>query len=178
MNDVSREYGKALFELACDEGLCEELFAETETARGVLTENPLYIRLLTSPEFRENEREGAVAEAFSGAHPYLLNFLRMMVSLGYGHELCDALCEYKRLYFEKSGIAVAHIASAAPLSENEAQRLVSALAAHTGKRISPEFEVCPELVGGVRVEIDGVLYDRTLRRGLDGIRASLSELTL
>lgn len=178
MNDVSREYGKALFELASDEELTSELLAEAETVRRLLAENPLYIRLLTSPELRESEREGAIAEAFSQAHPYLLRFLRMMVSLGYGREICDALSEYKRLYHERSGIAVARIQSAVRLSENEAQRLVSALSARTGKRISPEFEVCPELMGGIRVEVDGVLYDGTLRRRIDGIRASLSELTL
>ena len=178
MNDVSREYGKALYELAADEGLASELLAEVKTARQVLCENPAYIGLLTSPELQRKEREEAIAAAFSGAHPYLLRFLRMMVSLGYGREICDALSEYTRLYHENSGIAVAHIVSAAALSEDEAQRLVNALAARTGKRISPEFEVCPGLLGGIRVEVDGVLYDGTLRRRIDGIRASLSELTL
>lgn len=178
MNDVSREYGGALYELAADEGLSRELLPETETVRRILLENPAYVRLLTSPKLRGAEREAAVAEAFSDAHPYLLRFLRMMVSLGYGRELCDALAEYKRLYNEKNGIAVAKIASAVALSDAERTRLVAALAARTGKEISPEFEVRPELVGGVSVEVDGVLYDGTLRRRIDGIRASLSELTL
>ncbi len=178
MNDVSREYGGALYELAADEGIARELLPETETVRGILQKNPAYIRLLTAPELKGAEREAAVAEAFSDAHPYLLRFLRMMVSLGYARELCDALSEYKRLYFEKNGIAVAKIASAVALSDAEKERLIAALAARTGKEISPEYEVRPELVGGISVEVDGTLYDGTLRRRLDGIRASLSELTL
>ena len=178
MNDVSREYGGALYELAADEGLERELLSETETVRAVLSEHPEYIRLLTSPDLSRDEREAAVAEAFSDAHPYLLRFLRMMVSLGYGRELCDALAEYQRLFHERNGIAVAHITCAVALSDEEKERLVSALARRTGKEISPEFEVRPELIGGIRVEVDGVLLDGTLRHRLDGIRASLRELTL
>ena len=178
MNDVSREYGGALYELAADEGLTRELLPETEAVRTLLLEHPDYIRLLSSPELSRDEREAAVAEAFSEAHPYLLRFMRMMVSLGYARELCDALSEYKRLFHERNGIAVAHIASATALSEAEKERLVAALAARTGKEISPEFEVRPELFGGISVEVDGVLYDGTLRRRLDGLRASLRELTL
>ena len=178
MNDISREYGAALYELAAEEGLARELLAETETVRAALGENPLYIRLLSSPKVSKDERERAIGEAFDGAHPYLLRFLRMMVSLGYARELCDALSEYKRLFYEKNGIAVAHITSATALSDSEKKRIVSALSRRSGKEISPEFEIQPSLIGGIRVEIDGVLYDGTLRRRLDGIRASLSELTL
>jgi F-type H+-transporting ATPase subunit delta len=178
MNDVSREYGGALYELAAEEGISRELLAETETVRKLLSETPSYIRLLCSPEITRGEREGAIAEAFEGAHPYLLRFLRMMVSLGYARELCDALSEYKRLFHEKNGIAVARITSATALSDSERKRIVSALARRSGKEISPEFELQPSLIGGIRVEMDGVLYDGTLRRRLDGIRASLDELTL
>ena len=98
MNDISREYGAALYELAAEEGLARELLAETETVRAALGETPLYIRLLSSPKVSKDERERAIGEAFDGAHPYLLRFLRMMVSLGYARELCDALSEYKRLF--------------------------------------------------------------------------------
>lgn len=178
MNDVAKEYGGALYELAADEGLEREILPETETVMSVLAENPGYIRLLTSPEITRAEREAAVATAFADAHPYLLRFLRMMVSLGYGRYICASLSEYKRLFFAKNGIAVARITSATELSDAEKERLVVALQRRSGKEISPEYEVLPSLIGGIRVEIDGVLLDGTLRRRLDGIRASLSELTL
>ena len=178
MNDVSREYGGALFALAVDEGLERELLPETETAREVLLAHADYIKLLASPELSADEREGAIAEAFAGAHPYLGNFLRMMVSRGYARELTDALAEYKRLYHERFGIAVAVISCAVELSPEEKARLVAALSRRAGKEVSPEYRVEPELLGGLRVEMDGVLYDGTVRHRLDGLRESLSELTL
>ena len=178
MNDISREYGRALYELAAEEGLERALLEETETVRAILTENPSYIRLLSSPEIPKEEREGAISEAFSEAHPYISRFLRMMVSLGYSRELCEALSEYKRLFHERNGIAVAHITSAVALSDEEKARLLAALSRRAGKEISPEFEVEPSLLGGVRVVVDGVLLDGTVKHRLDGIRGALGELTL
>lgn len=178
MNDVSREYGGALFALAVDEGLERELLSETETVREALLAHADYIKLLASPELSTGERESAVAEAFAGAHPYLGNFLRMMVARGYARELTEALMEYGRLYRERFGIEVAVIRSAVELSSEEKARLTAALSRRAGKEVSPEYRVEPELLGGLRVEMGGVLYDGTVRHRLDGLRESLSEMTL
>ncbi len=178
MNDVAREYGGALFALAADEGLQKELLCEVETARALLIENPLYIKLLSSPEIGVSEREETVAAAFCDAHPYLRNFLRMMVARGYARELPDAFAEYGRLYREKNGIELAVIQSATELSDAEKEKLVSALSRRAGKEIFPEYRVEPNLIGGIRVALGGVLYDGTLRRRLDGLCKSLSEMTL
>ena len=178
MSDVSREYGGALFALACEQSMERELLAETETVRQALSENADYIKLLACPALSAAEREDAVARAFAGAHPYLGNFLRMMVARGYARELTDALKEYGRLYNERFGIALAVIRSAAELSQKEKERLELALSRRAGKEISAQYRVEPELLGGICVEMDGVLYDGTLRHRLSGLRESLSELTL
>ncbi len=178
MNDAVREYGGALFALAEEEGLLRELLPETETVCDILLGHPEYIKLLASPEIPASEREAAVASAFAGAHAYLLNFLRMMVSRGYAREISGALSEYARLCRGHFGIALAVIRSATELTDAEKTRLTAALSRRMGKEISPEYRVEPELIGGLSVEVDGVLYDGTLRRRLDGLRAGLDELTL
>ena len=178
MNDAAREYGGALFALAAEEGIAKDLLSECETARAVFCENPTYVKLLSSPEIPISEREETVAAAFRAAHPYLRNFLCMMVSRGYAREISPALSEYARLYREKNGIALALVRSAAELSDGETTRLVSALSRRVGKEIFPEYKVEPELIGGLSVELDGVLYDGTLRHRLDGLGKSLSDMTL
>ena len=178
MNEVAREYGGALFALAVEQELCDALLSETEAVQGLLLSSPDYIKLLASPEIPLAERERALVSAFGEANGYLLNFLRMMVTRGYARALPDALNEFGRLYRERFGIELAVIQSAAPLSDAEKERLVLALRRRVGKEISPLYRVEPELLGGIRVEVGGVLYDGTLRRRLDGLSDSLSELTL
>ena len=178
MNDAAREYGGALFALADEEGLASELLSESQTARALLLDSPAYIKLLASPEISAEEREEAVAAAFCEAHPYLRNFLRMMVARGYARELPSAFEEYARLYREKNGIELAIIKSAAELSDGEKEKLIGALSRRVGKEIFPEYRVEPNLLGGVRVEVGGVLYDGTLRHRFDGLGESLADMTL
>ncbi|MBO6020022.1 MAG: F0F1 ATP synthase subunit delta, partial [Clostridia bacterium] len=86
--------------------------------------------------------------------------------------------EFRRLYREDHGIAVAKVVSARPLSDGEKTKLVAALARRYDVKVEAEYKVDPALLGGMKVEISGMLLDGTARRRLDGVRADLSALTL
>ena len=65
-----------------------------------------------------------------------------------------------------------------PLDETARQRLAEKLAAVTGRQIDLTVTVEPELLGGIRLDMDGTRLDGTLRRRLDAIREGLDALTL
>ena len=178
MSDVAKEYGAALYQLAREDGIEDQLLDETRTAAAVFKENPAYLSLLSSPDLSKEERSGAVAKAFAGAHRYLINFFSMMVERGYSRDLPACLDEYLRLFREDHGIAVAKIASARPLSDGEKTKLTAALERRYGVKVEPEYRVDPSLIGGMKVEISGTLLDGSVRRRLDGVKADLSTLTL
>ena len=178
MSDVAREYGAALWLLAREDGLTEQLLEETRTAETVLRENPAYLSLLSSPDLPKEERSAAVARAFAGGHRYLINFLSMMVELGYSREIPACFAEFRRLYREDRGIAVAKVVSARSLSDGEKEKLIAALARRYGVKVEAEYKIDPSLLGGMKVEISGTLLDGSAKRRLDGLRADLSNLTL
>ena len=178
MSDVSKEYGAALWLLARESDLTEQLAEETQTAEKVLRDNPAYLSLLSSPDLPKEERSAAVARAFAGGHQYLINFLSMMVELGYSREIPACFAEYRRLYREDRGIAVAKVVSARPLSDGEKEKLSAALSRRYAVKVEAEYTVDPSLLGGMKVEISGMLLDGSAKRRLDGVRADLSNLTL
>lgn len=178
MSDVSKEYGAALYLLAQEENVAEQLLNEVRTAEDVLRDNPAYIALLSSPDLPKEERAAAVARAFADGHRYLINFLSMMVERGYSREIPACFAEFRRLYREDHGIAVAKVVSARPLSDGEKTKLVAALARRYDVKVEAEYKIDPSLLGGMKVEISGMLLDGTARRRLDGVRADLSALTL
>ena len=178
MSELSREYGAALWQLARESDLAEQLLEETETAENVLRDNPAYLSLLSSPDIPKEERSAAVARAFAGGHRYLVNFLSMMVERGYSREIPACFEEYRRLYREDRGIAVAKVTSARPLSDGEKKKLIAALARRYDVKVEADYKVDPSLLGGMKVEISGTLLDGSVRRRLDGVKADLSDLTL
>ena len=178
MSELSREYGAALWQLARESDLAEQLLEETETAENVLRDNPAYLSLLSSPDIPKEERSAAVARAFAGGHRYLVNFLSMMVERGYSREIPACIEEYRRLYREDRGIAEAKVTSARPLSDGEKKKLIAALARRYDVKVEADYKVDPSLLGGMKVEISGMLLDGSARRRLDGVKADLATLTL
>ena len=58
MTKTARTYGEALYELAREEGVDDEILAQLEMAVGLFAENPLYPALLGLPSLPKQERCG------------------------------------------------------------------------------------------------------------------------
>lgn len=177
MKEIVKEYGGGLYELAVDEGLEEVLLEETRVLRGILQAE--YLHLLTTPGISKTERVGLAAEALDGrVHPYLSNFVKIMVEHGTAYELPGCFDEYERRYFQRHGIIKAKAESAVPLTDAQREKLTARLEAHTGKKIELVCVVTPDLLGGIRLSFDNRLVDDTARAKLKNIANSLSGAVL
>ena len=179
MSKPETEYGGALFALAAEEKLTDALLAEIDAVERLLEENPDYIGLLSCPTVPVGERCAALKKAFAGrVHPYLLSFLSMLTERGYATCIRPCFAEYRRLHREASNVAVGQAESAVALSDEQKEKLIAALSARIGKRVELTYSVNEALLGGVRVTVDGKLFDGTLSAKLAGVRERLRELTL
>ena len=179
MKEIVKEYGGGLYELAVEEGaeLEERLLAETRMLGEVFTDS--YLRLLTTPEISKTERVGLAAEALDGrVHPYLVNFVSIMVERGAAREIPGCFAEYERLYFQRHGILRASAESAVPLTDAQREKITARLEARTGMRIELSCTVTPGLIGGIRLTFDNRLIDDTARTKLKTIANSLANAVL
>ena len=86
MSEATKEYGRALSDLAAEEGVEDALRADVRAVRALLDENPAYSRLLANPEIPKTERVALLKEAFGGrVHPYLVRFLAILTERGYAY---------------------------------------------------------------------------------------------
>ena len=68
------------------------------------------------------------------------------------------------------GITRATIRSASPLSADLLEEITRTFATITGRKVLATVEVVPDLIAGVIVEVDGKVYDGSLRSELDKLR--------
>ena len=123
---------------------------------GLFTENPDYVRLLTEPSIPKKQRLALLDEAFgSDMQPYLLNFLKILVENGMVRDFGGCCRRYTALYNADRGIAQAEVTSAVPLS---------------GQQL--------EVLGGLRVSLEGKLLDGTVKGRLDDLRRKVSETVM
>ena len=179
MTQTVNSYAQALYGLAKDEGLSATILNELEVLKDIFEANPQYSKLLSAPDIPKQERCGLLDQAFRGkAHPYVLNFLKILTEKGYIRlfpDCCKAFCDF---YNEDNGILVVQAVSAAPLTKVQRQKLTAKLESTTGKKVSLRCSVDPSALGGLRLSYDGVLVDGTVQNRLDAIGKLLKNTVL
>ena len=172
---VARRYARALLSLGLEEGRHEqygdELAAVLEALdrsreAGFFLKNPGY-----SPEQRHNA-VGALASALQ-LSPTMVSFLRLLVDRQRIGDLAQIERAYRTLLDAQVGRVRATVTSAAPLSEQETQRLREAIAAMTGRTIVLDAKTDPSIIGGAVTQVGATQFDGSLRTQLERMRDAL-----
>ena len=95
MTELAKRYGGSLYELAAEENLTDELLQQLRTAVNSIEAEPQYLRLLSTPSVPKKERCALLDKAFEGAHPYLVNFLKLLCEEDLLGELPGCLRAYQ-----------------------------------------------------------------------------------
>ena len=171
MAEMHKGYAAALFELSADE--------ETNEGFKVLSEifdnNPEYVQLVSSPALPKKERLSLLKEALGNNFPENLTFTMLMCEKGVLSEFSQCAKEYDKMYKEWQKASVAYVKSAAALTGDEKIRLKNSLEKATGRNVTLVCSVEKNLVGGVIVEMDGKVYDGSVRRRLEDIKKVINE---
>lgn len=76
---------------------------------------------------------------------------------------------------EERGRRTAEVSAAVDLDAGQRSRLAEALSRLTGRQVSLQVSVEPDLIGGVRVVVGDTVLDATVRRRLDQVHAVLAQ---
>ena len=78
MTERAGIYGGSLYDLAAEENLTEPIMEELNTVKTLLRENPDYIRLLSEPSIKKDDRIKLIDDAFGSCEKYLCNFIKLL----------------------------------------------------------------------------------------------------
>lgn len=172
-------YGRSLYDLAVEEGTEDTILSEMEAVKGIFSENPDYIRLLSEPSIPKKERLNLLSEAFGDSlDPYLLNFIMILVEKGFLRDFNACFRAYRSLYNEDKGIADAVAVSSKELTADEREKLKAKLEAITGKKVILTEKKDPSLIGGIRVLVEGKLYDGSVRGRLNELKRRVDDIVI
>jgi ATP synthase, F1 delta subunit len=179
MNRAAKNYADALFEVAYEEEVDDLLLNQFSDVRRLFDENPDYVKLLYAPNIAKAERTALLDEALSGRiHPYLLNFLKLLCENGYMYDYGYCETRYRTYYNTIHGIIAGVAITAVPLKPEQMEKLRARLYQISGKTVDLINRVDPSVLGGIRLEYEGVELDGTVRQRLDGIEKTLLDAVL
>lgn len=175
MTDISREYALALFSLAVNASLEEEVYSSLLRINRIFNENPEYVKMLASPAINKKERAAALTEVISAEPDLVKDFSALLCEKGYIRFFGEISSEYSEMYFEKAGITRVKVTSATGLTGSEKIALEKKLASVTGNRIEAEYFIDPALIAGVKVEYNGKVSDGSLKHKLREIKEVINK---
>ena len=179
MSKAGDLYGQSLYDLAAEENLTEKILGEMETVRGILRENPDYITLLSEPSVPKNERLTLVDQAFDGSlEAYHLNFIKILIEKGLLREYSACYKRFRKSYNEAHGIADALVTTAVKLSDAQLSQLREKLEKISGKKVVLEQKTDPDILGGVRVDLEGQLFDGSVKGRLSELRRKVDDIVI
>lgn len=176
MTAAEKEYGGALFALASEENLLDEVAQGLRAALAAIRGNPEYLKLVENPAMKKDERLALLDGAFRGnVHPYVLNFLKILCERGMLASLPGCCDEYRDSLYEARGILPVTAWTAAPLDEKQTKALTEKLEKTTGKQVLLTCRTDASLLGGVRLSYAGRELDGTVKGRLDKLREILTD---
>ena len=179
MTQIGSVYGEALYTLANDEGIANQIREELNQVGKVFENEPDYLRLLSAANIPRQERCDLVDRVFrSQVHPYVLNFLKILTEKGYAKQFSACLDAYTQQYNIDNGILPVKAVSAVTLSAEQVTRLEEKIGAITGKKAQVENSVDTQCLGGIVLEYDGTQVDGSVASRIEKIRKLLKNTVL
>lgn len=174
MMQTSNEYAEALFALATEENCRQEIADALAVISAAFEENEGYLEVLSSPAILMSERLSAIDAAFSSLCEYAVSFVKLLCERSVIKAFPVIAAEYDRLLKEVNKTRTAKVTSAVPLTKDEAKALQDKLSVTCKQPVFLEFSVDENLLGGMIVEIDGKVYDASLKRQLRDLKDVIS----
>ena len=168
---LSRRYAKALFQLALEEHREEEIGQEIGWFVTAYTASPL-TAALNNPAFGVGSRKNIVVQVAKALQlsPLAVRFLSLLLERDRLTFLPSILSRYRRLLDEMKGRVEAQVVTTSPLEGAMLDGLREVLQRISGKEVVLHQDTDPGLIGGVIIQLEGKIYDGSVRTQLEKMR--------
>lgn len=172
---LARRYTRALFQLARDGGQEEAVGVEVDQFHLDYRSSDLQA-VLTNPAFPVDTRKQILNQVAKseGMSSLTVRFLSLLLERDRLVHLPGIVSCYRRLLNEAKGRVDAKVVSAVALESAMVERVRSQLRTISGKEVILQQVVDADLLGGLQVELEGKIYDGSLRTQLEKMKQRIA----
>ncbi|MDP6850472.1 MAG: ATP synthase F1 subunit delta [Planctomycetota bacterium] len=175
---AARRYARAIFEAARSAGALEDVAADMDVLEGVTSDSSIS-EWIADPRIDDAKRSSILErEVGAKAHSLTQNLLQVLARRRRHSLLSEIPGAFRGFLDAHSGRVCGVVETPLPMDDAALQELEKAFSESTGKQVLLESTQEPSLLGGVRVTLDGVRYDGSVRGRLDTIQGRLAQAEL
>jgi F-type H+-transporting ATPase subunit delta len=175
MTGVAGRYATALFDLARDGKLIDEVAASLARLGSAINESSDFRALIRNPLVSRDQSARAIAAMADvlKLESLAARFLGVLAQNRRLGALPDIIRAFQGLVSHFKGETTAQVVSARPLSADQLDALKKKLRAGLGKDVAIEPRVDPNLLGGLIVKIGSRMIDSSLKTKLDTLSLAM-----
>ncbi|MDB4973567.1 MAG: synthase subunit delta [Myxococcaceae bacterium] len=175
VGSLSKRYARAILELANEAGQTSEVSKELAEFVAQWNESDELRAVFLNPDIKLADRKAILAEVTqrAGLSPITRNSILYINDSGRIAALPNIARAYAELAGEASGVVLAEVTSASPLSETYYAQLQKTLEQVTGHKVSLEKKTDPSLIAGVVTRVGDKVFDGSIRSRLADLKDTL-----
>jgi F-type H+-transporting ATPase subunit delta len=168
-----KRHAQAVFQIALEDKQLDKWLTDVERIAAVLGDVEV-AAALANPKVSPESKRDVLDRGLAGVSPMAMNLARFLVERNRLHLVQSLAVEYKRLMNAYLGLELAEVTTAVPISTEEGESVGKGLAALSGKRVTLELGVDPEILGGFVARLGDKLIDGSARTRLQELRKSIA----
>ena len=174
MEELAQVYAHALFEVASEHEVIDDVREQLGQFADELGENRDLQVFLFSPYFSSQEKKDGIGKIVEGADERFLNFLELLAERHRMPVVFRIRREFDELWADENRLLPVTITSAVELDEDTVRRIQKEIEEQTGKRTELTTRVDPDALGGLAMQVGNVIMDGTVRARLDRLRREVA----
>jgi F-type H+-transporting ATPase subunit delta len=172
---LAERYAGALVDVALANNQADQVKQELASFATTVRESPELHAFLSNPSIARAAKHAVIDQLVvrMGASRTLRNYLFVIVDQRRAAMLVEIEQAFSRLLDARQGITQASVTSATELTAGERAELNVALAKLTGEKVQAQYTTDAALIGGAVVRIGSTIYDGSVRKQLERMRARM-----
>ncbi len=162
---LTKQYAYGLFASLSEESYLDVL-QELEELTEILAKKSNYVHALDVKAEEFSHLRSILSGSF---HPTVINFLEIITEDGMLHRLDTIKEDYYSLLVEENILHDVRVYSANELSAQMQTQIQSLIEHRFGQNYKIHYQLNKNLIGGIRLEVNGAVIDTTFRSRIDQI---------
>ena len=175
---AATRYARALLDVAIKENAdLDQIERDLDSVVELFKQYPALTHALLNPVVPVPRKRAAAAELTALAHwlPMVTKLIELLADRDRLVLVPDLLAAYRERLLDHRNVVRAEITTIAPLPADRVKAIEASLARATGRSVTLATSVDPSIVGGVVTRIGSTVYDGSIARQLQKIRARLGD---
>ena len=175
MEELAQVYAHALFEVASENDVTDDVREQLGQFADELDENRDLQVFLFSPYFSSQEKKDGIRKIVDGADERFLNFLELLAERHRMPALFRIRRAYDALWRKENKLLPVTVTSAVELDEGLVEGLGKRIEEQTGKKVELTSKVDSDVLGGLVLQVGNMVLDASIRNRLEQLRKQVAK---